>query len=158
MTTNFTRRDFIKTTALGAVWFVTSAATVTLQWDPVTDADGYKIYWGTSSRFVDGISGTVVSGDFYDGTGVDPLIAGAVNSPFDVGNIDTGSLVLTPEHYYFAVTAYNDYGESGYSLEVDAVITPSGIPGHIGGIQVLTFNVPPPPGDTLSTVFKLKIA
>lgn len=72
------------------------AAEVTLQWNPVTEATGYKIYHGNASR-VYGI-------------------------PDDVLAATTYTLTLGPGEYYFAVTAYNNYGESGYSEEVSAVI------------------------------------
>ena len=80
---------FVATTCL--------AAGVTVQWDAVPNAVGYKVYHGTES---------------------------GVYSPHDdVGNQTTHVLTLDPGTYYFAVTAYNEYGESGYSEETYATQT-----------------------------------
>lgn len=67
------------------------SAEVTLQWNSVAEADGYKVYYGTASR--------------------------SYQAPEDVGNQTTHTFTLDPGTYYFSVTAYNDYGESGYSEE-----------------------------------------
>ena len=142
MNTKITRREFITTTALGTVGVLTTAATVTLQWNSVAEADGYKIYWGTASHT-------------YNGTATHPVTSGTINSPYDVGNNTSGVIVLNPGTYYFAVTAYNNYGESGYSEELPCTIE-SIDPGHIHNIHLLTFNVPPPPGGSES-VFVLNI-
>ena len=77
------------------------AATVTLQWNSVATAEGYKLYHGTDSRTYD--------------------------APDDTGNNTTFTLQLNPGIYYFAVTAYNCYGESGYSVEVGpiAILAPT---------------------------------
>ena len=68
------------------------SAEVTLQWNSVAEADGYKVYHGTASE--------------------------TYLSPSDVGSQTSHTLSLDPGNYYFAVTAYNNYGESGYSAEV----------------------------------------
>ena len=68
------------------------SAEVTLQWNSVAEAEGYKVYHGTTS--------------------------GTYLSPSDVGSQTSHTLSLDPGNYYFTVTAYNNYGESGYSAEV----------------------------------------
>jgi hypothetical protein len=74
-----------------------SSGTVTLIWDPETDPSvrGYKVYVGTSSN--------------------------AYGAPVDIGNVTTYQVLnlLSGTTYYFAVTAYNSAGESGYSNEVN---------------------------------------
>ena len=72
------------------------SAEVTLQWNSVAEADGYKVYHGTTS--------------------------GTYLSPSDVGSQTSHTLSLDPGNYYFTVTAYNNYGESGYSAEVGTMI------------------------------------
>ncbi len=64
---------------------------VELQWNSVPEADGYKIYYGADSR--------------------------AYQPPEKVvgQSQTTHTVTLDPGTYYFAVTAYNNYGESGYS-------------------------------------------
>ncbi|SPD74009.1 exported hypothetical protein [uncultured Desulfobacterium sp.] len=69
-----------------------NCAQVTLQWNSVAEADGYKVYYGPES------------GDY--------------TSSQDVASQTDCSLSLDPGTYYFAVTAYNSYGESGYSDEI----------------------------------------
>ena len=70
----------------------------TLAWDPETAAMGYKVYSGTSSH--------------------------AYGAPVDVGNVTTFQIVnlQSGNTYYFAVTAYNSTGESGYSNEASKSI------------------------------------
>src|SRR5207245_9008613 len=73
-----------------------SAAQVTLAWDPNTEPDlaGYKLYYGTSS--------------------------GPYQFSVDVGNLTSYTLsgLLEGRIYYFAATAYNSsLGESGFSNE-----------------------------------------
>src|SRR2546427_2993065 len=80
---------------------VSSAAQVTLAWDPNTDPDlaGYKIYYGFSS--------------------------GSYQFSVDVGNRTSYLLagLLEGQIYYLAVTAYNLSGvESGFSNEVSKAI------------------------------------
>ena len=72
-------------------------AQVTLQWEPVIHPDlvGYKIYQGNSSQNYD--------------------------FPIEIGNWTSCTIgeLLEGETYYFAVTAYDNYGnESDYSNEV----------------------------------------
>ena len=78
-----------------------SVAQIKLAWDdPPADSNvaGYKVYYGTASR--------------------------TYKAPIPVGNVTT----YTVQHlsqgvtYYFAVTAYNQFGESGYSNEASGVI------------------------------------
>jgi hypothetical protein len=95
------------------------AASVTLAWNPVTESTGYKVYYGSASR--------------------------TYNAPIDVGN-KTGYTIanLPPGTYFFAVTAYNDYGESGFSSEVSAPISKPK-PGDTVGIHVVVFMIVPDP-------------
>jgi len=72
------------------------SAEVILAWNSVAKSDGYKVYHGSTS--------------------------GGYLVPEDVGNQTSHSLSLDPGEYYFAVTAYNNYGESGYSEEVSCTI------------------------------------
>src|SRR3989449_9776337 len=80
---------------------LSSAAQVTLVWDPNTETDlaGYKLYYSTSS--------------------------GSYQSSVDVGNLTSYTLsgLLEGQIYYFAVTAYNlSLGESGFSNEVSKAL------------------------------------
>ena len=70
------------------------ASQITLAWDDVSEASGYKIYYGTASN--------------------------SYTAVIDVGNTTTQAVNLTDGHiYYFAATAYDDSGlESDYSNEV----------------------------------------
>jgi len=72
-----------------------SAADVTLEWNPVATATGYKLYHRLASD-------------------------AEYQAPVDVGAETSGTLPDLTGPYFFAVTAYNDYGESGYSTEVFA--------------------------------------
>ena len=76
----------------------TAACAVTLAWDASDRATGYRVYDGLASRDYD----TVLD--------VGP----------DTRAVITGLTV--GQRYYFAVTAYNEFGESDYSNEVSAVI------------------------------------
>lgn len=99
-------RSFVN--ALAIVWAATLLicwaflvdvfpAEVTLQWNPVERATGYKLYHGSGPR------------DY--------------ETPRDVGADVTSTVAFYfPGKYYFAVTAYNNYGESGYSEEVSATL------------------------------------
>src|SRR2546422_7256990 len=75
-----------------------SSGTATLTWDPGTSVAGYKVYTGTSSN--------------------------AYGAPVDVGNVTTFQIfsLQSGKTYYFAVTAYNSTGESGYSNEASKSI------------------------------------
>jgi len=95
-----------------------SAAQIKLVWDtppPDSNVAGYKVYYGKAS--------------------------GTYKAPINVGYVTT----YTAQHlsqgvtYYFAVTAYNQYGESGYSNEasgmiIETVSTPGAISGPTSGI------------------------
>jgi len=72
------------------------SADVTLKWNSVAEADGYKVYYGTVSE--------------------------VYNIHEDAGNQTSYTITLDPGTYYFALTAYNVYGESGYSEEVGPII------------------------------------
>lgn len=91
------RRMWLTTTlviALTSAVGTASAGTVGLAWNPSSGAAGYRVHWGpspgsyTGSRDVGNTTATVVSG---------------------VANCDDS---------FYAVTAYNAAGESGYSNEV----------------------------------------
>jgi hypothetical protein len=68
-----------------------TAAEVTLQWDPSTNASGYVLHFGTESNFYENYI------DVED------------NLQHTVLELDENQL------YYFAVSAYNDYGDSDLS-------------------------------------------
>jgi hypothetical protein len=79
-----------------------SAGQIKLAWDrPETDASviGYKVYYGTASR--------------------------TYTVRIKVGNVTTYTVQRLAQGvtYYFAVTAYNRFGESSYSNEVSEMIT-----------------------------------
>ena len=82
-----------------------NAATVTVQWNAVDTATGYRVYYGTQERVY-----------------IQPKEAG-----LDAGNSTTYSLTIPQVNddvgYHFAVTAYNQYGESDYSIEAIGMIT-----------------------------------
>jgi len=175
------RRKFITTAGVLALGIPTAvlAADVTLQWNKVAEADGYKIYWGTDSRFLVCCSGDLVPGPHYESEATiaigttarldvnpDPGVTymqivtvdqpTVVTSPLDVLDVDTGMLIINEaDTYYFAVTAYNSYGESEYSEEVNAPI--SGNPGDVYNIRKVALNVPPPPGGSTFTKFHLNL-
>lgn len=72
---------------------ISRAESLTLQWNPVDGADGYKVYYGIASRQYS-----------------DPIDAEGEMSltiPYDTSTMK-----------YLAVTAYNKWGESGYSEEL----------------------------------------
>src|SRR3989441_2597945 len=104
LASNLCRALFV-TCALTALCFLapalSSAAQVTLAWDPNTETDlaGYKLYYGLSN--------------------------GSYPSSVDVGNLTSYTLsgLLEGRIYYFAVTAYNlSLGESGFSNEVSKAL------------------------------------
>lgn len=70
---------------------------VTINWNQVSDATGYKVYMGTESRTYSAIETTPSMTDSYTFTG-----------------LTNGTT------YYFAVTAFNGGGVSSYSNEVIA--------------------------------------
>ena len=93
----------LTTILLLSIFSLSYAVEVTLQWNGVAEADGYKVYYGEASR--------------------------TYNTPIDAGALTTWTLVLGPGNYYFAVTAYNSYGESGYSEEVGPFTIAMAVPG-----------------------------
>src|SRR5438132_30793 len=104
LASNLCRAIFV-TCALTALCFLapalSSAAQVTLAWDPNTEPDlaGYKLYYGTSS--------------------------GSYQFSVDVGNLTSYTLsgLLEGRIYYFAATDYNlSLNESGLSNEVSTAI------------------------------------
>ena len=70
------------------------SAVVTVQWDSSDQATGYNLHYGTESR----------SYDFIEAAG--PSLQHTVTDLYD------------NQKYYFAVTAYNEYGESTFSEEL----------------------------------------
>lgn len=89
-----------------ALTTVASAGSVTLKWDGVTQATGYKVYYGTST--------------------------GAKTANINVGNVTQYTVpnLQSGSRYYFQATAYNALTESGYSNEVNAVV-PLDAPGQL---------------------------
>ena len=80
------------------------AADVSLAWDASTSTGvtGYKLYIGTASK--------------------------TYGSPITIGNQTTYTVTgLSVGTYYFAVTAITSSAESGFSNEVSATVTASGI-------------------------------
>jgi hypothetical protein len=74
-----------------------AGTTLTISWDVVGDAEGYKVYYGNSS------------GE-YVGSG-------------DLGNLVSMVFESIPEGtYYLAITAYTDTEESGYSNEASVTV------------------------------------
>lgn len=73
----------------------TYAASLTLAWDPVDDlADGFMLYYGTESGYYTGVIDV--------GDAIDYTVFG----------------LESDQTYYFAVTAYNTFGESDFSEEL----------------------------------------
>jgi len=95
-TQEFSRRALCVALALLLTTTIASAGEVQLSWDPSANADGYRVYRGPSS--------------------------GAYGPPTDVGNTTStpvnGLDDCAPS--YFAVTAYNQGGESIHSEEVSS--------------------------------------
>ncbi len=77
---------------------------VTISWNTVNGATGYRIYYATEGNI---LVSNIAS--FEDGTRLDN-----VNSPYNVTNLRNG------ETYYFVVTAINSNQESTTSIEVSA--------------------------------------
>ena len=82
------------------------SAQLTLVWNPNTEVDlaGYKIYYGTASR--------------------------TYGNSINIGNVTIYTLtgLSAGQRYFIAVTAYNEFGESGYSNEVNGVAPTSQTP------------------------------
>jgi hypothetical protein len=88
--------NYLKIAAMGIVFvalFSGIALGASLAWDPVSGAQGYRVYWGTSS--------------------------GSYPNSRDVGSATQYNLNNLPladkTTYYLTVTAYNSAGESGYA-------------------------------------------
>ena len=77
-------------------------AKVTLQWNSVAEAKGYIVYYGSESE--------------------------NYSTTQDVKNQTSCSISVDPGTYYFAVTAYNSYGESGYSDEISCKVAANADP------------------------------
>lgn len=85
---------------LGCLWLTGDAAAITLQWEASARATSYRLYYGLRSLDYDTV-----------------LETGAATSAVVSG--------LTPgATYFFAATALNAAGESGFSNEVQAIIPP----------------------------------
>ena len=96
---------------------IESTAQIKLGWDPNPEPDvaGYRLYYGTASE--------------------------AYTHRINVGNVTTYALhgLSYGVTYYFALTAYNQFGESDYSNEVSGTIietvsTPNVLSGATNGI------------------------
>jgi hypothetical protein len=86
------------------------ATTATIQWGSSTGATGYKVYYQTDSP-TQPFTGTGAT------QGPSPIVIQNQSS----GLINTTISGLDPSHtYYFAITAYNESGESSYSNVVSA--------------------------------------
>ncbi len=89
---------------------VCPALDVTLSWNASSGATGYNIYYDSNYS---------ASGPPYNGTGA---LEGV--SPVNAGNVTLFTLHdLSENGYRFSLTAYNAYGESGYSAQI--VLPPS---------------------------------
>ncbi|UCF90643.1 MAG: DUF4214 domain-containing protein [Desulfobacterales bacterium] len=87
--------DVLKFTLLLALFAtLADSAEVKLAWDPSIGADGYRVYFGPESR----------NYFFYEDLGD--------QTEYTITALEEG------QKYYFAVTAFNSYGESDYSEEV----------------------------------------
>jgi RHS repeat-associated protein len=86
---------------------------VTLSWETVAGADGYKVYYGTTS--------------------------GAYGAPVDAGDVASHTVtgLTNGTMYYFAVKAYNASGDSEYSNEMSA--TPD-VPQAVTYIENVDYN------------------
>ncbi|HSR12810.1 MAG TPA: fibronectin type III domain-containing protein [Thermodesulfobacteriota bacterium] len=103
---------------------------VTMNWNPVTGATRYNLYWGTTPS-VNKVSGNLIAN---------------VASPFTHTGRTNGTT------YYYVVTAVNSYGESGESAQVSAIpgappAAPGGVAAAPGNTQV-TINWAPVTGAT----------
>lgn len=98
-----------------------SAGTISLRWDPLSGATGYRVHYGTA--------------------------AGSYTSVRDVGSATTATLtnLTNCSNYYISVKAYNSQGESAtYSNEVVGWSRPeitSATPGTVKQGDRLTLNV-----------------
>jgi hypothetical protein len=96
------------------------SAEVELQWNSVPEADGYNVYYGEASRTYQPPEKVVGQSQ------------------------TTHTLTLDPGTYYFAVTAYNNYGESEYSEEIGpTTITASAPPTSTAGAPPTSVSLTP---------------
>lgn len=99
-----------------------TAAEVTLQWNPSTEATGYVLHYGIESEFY---------GNSIDvGRNLQHTVTGLDNS----------------QMYYFAVTAYNEFGESDFSEEISYKAGEPALPnikanGSEGQITISTLDI-----------------
>jgi len=95
------KKIFFMIVGLLAMATLANAAEVTVTWNASERATGYKCFYGESSR--------------------------TYNPAIDVGAALECHIPIAQTQddktYYFAATAYNQYGESEYSEEVSCVIT-----------------------------------
>ncbi len=112
--------NFIPNVGLGIPYMILSSQAgfflggfVNLLWDASLQGNptGYKLWYGAASANYDG------QGAIYNGQ--------VRNSPIDVGLNLAATLRNLPsqQNWYFAVTAYNALGESGYSNELVIFVT-----------------------------------
>ena len=99
------------------------SAEVTLQWNSVPEAEGYNIYCGLEPR--------------------------NYQPPQNAESNTNHTVSLDPGTYYFAVTAYNNYGESGYSQEVSTIITATNPPTFVS----LSSDLPSPQPEGTTVTF-----
>ena len=108
MRDRFRRYSPVLLAGLALAWSAPlQAGTISLAWDPVSNATGYRVYYGTSS--------------------------GQYTESYDAGNSTQADLDVGGDctAYYVAVKAYNAQGESaGYSNEVSGWPRP-----RLSGIQ-----------------------
>ena len=109
--------------ALVAVSGNSLAGQLSLAWNPVAGATGYKLYYGTASR--------------------------NYSSNVDAKNVTSYTVagLTNGASYYFAVQAYNATATSGYSNEVSAVV-----PGSTTAAPVANFTASPTTGTAPVTV------
>ena len=87
------------------------AIELTLAWNASTGTAGYKIYYKTGCH-------SDPDNRDYDGTGATIGISPTeVNSPIDIGASTRATIHLPDGAYHFALTAYNEYGESDYTTD-----------------------------------------
>ncbi len=109
--------------ALVAVSGNSLAGQLSLAWDPVAGATGYKLYYGTAT--------------------------GSYSSNVDAKNVTSYTVagLTNGARYYFAVQAYNATATSGYSSEVNAVV-----PTSTTAAPVASFTASPTTGTAPVTV------
>lgn len=99
----------------GMLWAASaSGAEVTFAWDPVVDAEGYRLYYD-----IDDIDPPYDGDQGDEDSPVDVPVAGLADP-----NAPEVTLTGLPSctHFYFAITAYNQAGESDYGVPIEATI------------------------------------